>query len=255
MLKGISLFGSNTDPGTIKQLFAAPSDRPGFAFGGIAKPIETVISHSNLDLVIRALESQGKVTVLSSPQVSTLNGQKAIIRSVREDVVFQSSQSAGQGGDPIATTTAEPFTFGVYLDVTPHVDSEEMITMDIHPSVSSLVERRSSGGPNPASKPIINTRETETVVTVKESETVLIAGLMKDETRKDISKFPLLGDIPYLGKVFRREESTAEKTELVILISPSIVGPKAKDFGDVRADYKMLRNQFPSKFQGVVGRR
>jgi MSHA biogenesis protein MshL len=253
-LKGLNIFGSKSDPGSITVPFAPPLGRSTFAFAGFAQPITAIINHSNLDTLIRALETQGKVTVLSSPQVSTLNGQKAIIRSVREDVIFQSSQSAGTGGNPITTTTAEPFTFGVFLDVTPHVDSEGMITMDIHPSVSAFVETRTSTD-GFASKPIIDTRETETVATIKEGETVIIAGLMQDTVQKNISKVPFLGDIPYLGKAFRREITETQKTELVILITPTLVGPRAKDFGNARANYKMLRDQFPDKFQGVVSRR
>jgi len=253
-LKDIDILaGSKATPFTAGIQFAPTAT--GRAFDSFAAPTTFSVTHTDLNFLVRALETQGKVSVLSSPQVSTLNGQKAIIRSVREDVVFQSSQSAGSGGDPISTTTAEPFTFGVYLDVTPHVDSEGMITMDIHPSVSSLKETRSATsttgiGANAttitlAQKPIIDTRETETVATVKEGETVIIAGLMQDNIQKNTSKTPILGDIPYLGKLFRREITDKEKTELVILITPTLVGPRAKDFGDARANYKMLRDQFP----------
>jgi MSHA biogenesis protein MshL len=265
VLKGIDMFGSETNPGTIVQNFAA-GKLSGSAFKNFADPIAGETHRGNLDLFIEALKTHGEVTVLSSPEVSTLNGQKAIIRSVREDVVFQSSQSGSGGVSAISTTTAEPFTYGVFLDVTPHVNSEGMITMDIHPSVSSFVELATSGrsstakstsntdggessseitsGASAASKPIIDTRETETVATVMDGETVIIAGLMQDFVRDNISKFPILGDIPYLGKLFRREISEEVKTELVILITPTIVGPRAKNFGNHRADYKMLRDIF-----------
>ena len=213
-----------------------------------AGPITATINRGNLEMLITALETQGTVTVLSSPQVSTLNGQKAIIRSVREDVVFQSSQSAGGGGDPISSTTAEPFTYGVFLDVTPHADSEGMITMDIHPSVSNFVrvavsgrDGEGAGAAAGAQQPIIDTRETETVATVKEGEIVIIAGLMQDVSSTNISKFPILGDIPYIKTLFRREIKQSEKSELVILIYPTIVGPRAKDFGDARKNYEMLK--------------
>jgi len=255
-LKGIGLFGGKATPGTIGQAFAPPATNAGIGFTGFATPITATINRTNFSATIRALETQGKVTVLSSPEVSTLNGQKAIIRSVTEDVVFQSTQSSGSGGDPIATTTAEPFTYGVFLDVTPHVDSEGMITMDIHPSVSSLSDTKSSLGTNPAQKPIIDTRETETVATIKSGETVLIAGLMADNLNENISKFPILGDIPLIKTLFRRTIKQSEKTELVILINPTIVGPRAKDFGSAREKYKVLSKMFP-KAQGVgasVGR-
>ncbi len=243
VLKNINLLaGSSTTPFTATIPFAAPAGT-GRAFDSFSDPITLSVTHTDLSFVIKALETQGKVTVISSPQVSTLNGQKAIIRSVVEDVVFQSTQSSGSGGDPISSTTADTFTFGVFLDVTPHVDSEGMITMDIHPSVSSFVDLAVSKDEQ-ASQPIIDTRETETVATVKEGEIVLIAGLMQDNVNNQISKFPILGDIPYIKKLFRREIKSSQKTELVILIHPTIVGPRAKDFGYARKNYEMLKDPF-----------
>ena len=115
--------------------------------------------------------------MLSSPEVSILNGQKAILSSVTQDVYFETQQSAGGAGGVITTTTANPFNYGVYLDVTPHVDSEGMITMEVHPSVSSFIALKESGT---SSRPAIDTRETQTVVTINNGETILIAGLIKE---------------------------------------------------------------------------
>jgi MSHA biogenesis protein MshL len=238
--------GRSNAPGTIGQAFVLDGALSGAAFDGFAAPVRGTINRGDFEAIITALETQGKVTVLSSPQVSTLNGQKAIIRSVTEDVVFQSTQSSSGGGgsNPISSTTAEPFTYGVFLDVTPHVDSEGMITMDIHPSVSNIIGIPRVSPDGLAVKPIIRTRETETVATIASGETVLIAGLMSDVLDESISKFPILGDIPFIKFLFRRTIKTSQKTELVILINPTIVGPRAKDFGDAREKYKMLSKLF-----------
>ena len=255
-LKGIGPLSGKSDPLVLSQALApritAPAavpptgeSRPGdvaelFALGKVT---------GNFKYLLTALKSQGTVTVLSSPEVSILNGQKAILSSVTQDVYFETEQSAGGAGGIITSTSANAFTFGVYLDVTPHVDSEGMITMEVHPSVSSFVALRTSGA---ASRPAIDTRETETLVTVKEGETILIAGLMSNSIKENISKIPLLGDIPYVGKVFRRENESNVKKELVILITPTIVGPRAKDYGTTRARYKMLqRNQFLPDWEQV----
>jgi MSHA biogenesis protein MshL len=243
VFRGIDLLGSAENPGTLAQKFA-PVITKGIGFSGETEAITATINRGDFEAVINALQEQGEVTVVSSPQVSTLNGQKAIIRSVTEDVTFQSSQSSGSGGDPISSTTAEPFTYGVFLDVTPHVDSEGMITMDIHPSVSNFV-RNAVSGDGSASKPIIDTRETETVATIADGETVLIAGLMADTVRKNVTKFPFFGDIPLIKKLFRKEVEESAKKELVILIRPTLVGARAKDFGDARARYTMLSKLFP----------
>ena len=228
----------------INQPFAPILGKPRAANGQtrptpIAELFQLGVTQNDFDIVVRALESQGKVRVISSPEVSTLNGQTAIIRSVREDAVFQTTTTATSAGITDATTV-EPFTFGVYLDVIPHVDSEGIITMFIHPSISSLVTTKRFRG---AETPIIDTRETDTIVSVLDGETVIIAGLMNDAVQKSISKVPLLGDIPFIGRAFRKEIESRSKSELVILISPTIVGPRAKDFGAVRKKYRMLSEQ------------
>ena len=251
-LKRISILGDKSKPLTMSQAFAptlglATTITGEARTGDVAEVFSLGIDHRDFDFVVRALESQGTVTVLSAPEVSTLNGQKAIISSVTQDVYFETTQSSSGGAaTPIISTTSEKFSYGVYIDVTPHVDSEGMITMEIHPSVSSFKGLK-TGGPaaTPASGPEIDVRETETVVTIMNGETILIAGLMQKDTNEKISKIPLLGDLPYIGKAFRRELKSETKTELVILISPTIVGPRAKNFGKIRSKYKMLQKQFP----------
>ncbi len=138
----------------------------------------------------------------------------------------------------------------MFLGVTPHADSEGTIVMDIHPSISSFVRPAVfniivDGVSSPAaSRPIIDTRETQTLVSVRNKEIIIIAGLMQDDVRETTTKFPLLGDLPYLGKLFRREETLSEKTELVILLAPTIVGHSAKDFGSIRDKFKLLEKGF-----------
>ncbi len=249
-LKKVGPLSSKSDPLIISQALAprllAPAATPPTGEsrpGDVAELFALGKTTGDFKYLLTALKSHGTVTVLSSPEVSILNGQKAILSSVTQDVYFETEQSAGGAGGIITTTTANPFTFGVYLDVTPHVDTEGMITMEIHPSVSSFLALRTSGA---ASRPAIDTRETQTLVTIKEGETILIGGLMSNNIRESISKVPLLGDIPYVGKAFRRENKSNIKKELVILITPTIVGPRAKDYGETRAKYKMLlSNKFP----------
>ena len=252
-LKSIGPFSDRTNPLSIVQTFApilggttptGQSRATSTNSNEVADLFQFGKSAGHFNYLITALKSQGDVTVLSSPEVSILNGQKAILSSVTQDVYFETQQSAGGAGGVITTTTANPFNYGVYLDVTPHVDLEGMITMEVHPSVSSFIELKSSGT---AQRPSIDTRETETVVTINNGETILIAGLIKNDIKANQSKLPFLGDLPVAGKAFRRELTSNVKTELVILITPTIVGPRAKDFGSIRAKYSMLRKPFAKK--------
>jgi MSHA type pilus biogenesis protein MshL len=245
-LKSIPFFSDNTNPLSIIQSFApalgqASGPTGESRTGEVAELFQFGKADGHFNYLITALKSQGDVTVLSSPEVSILNGQKAILNSVTQDVYFETQQSAGGAGGVITTTTANSFNYGVFLDVTPHVDMEGMITMDVHPSVSSFIAFRTSGT---SSRPAIDTRETQTVVTIKSGETILIAGLIKDDIKSNHSKLPFLGDLPVAGKAFRRETSSDIKTELVILITPTIVGSRAKDFGSIRSKYSLLRKPF-----------
>jgi MSHA biogenesis protein MshL len=238
-----AVFSVGSTAVTLAQPFANRDGTSGAIvdrFNPFSPPVTGNTVGGNLDVLIEALEVQGQVKVLSSPQVTTLNGQTAIIRSITEDVVFQQTTNNTTAGQS-ETTTADPFVYGVFLGVTPHADSEGTITMDIHPSVSSLVTIKTFGG---AQRPVIDTRETQTVVSVEDKEIIVIAGLMQDDVRNRTSKFPVLGDIPYLGKVFRKEENSSEKSELVILLTPTIVGHSAKDFGSIRDKFKLLERGF-----------
>ena len=253
-LKSIPFFSDRTNPLSIVQSFApilggitptGQSRATATDSNEIANQFQFGKSEGHFTYLINALKSQGDVTVLSSPEVTILNGQKAILSSVTQDVYFETQQSSsGSGTGVISTTTANAFNYGVYLDVTPHVDLEGMITMEVHPSVSSFIELKTSGT---AQRPSIDTRETETVVTINNAETILIAGLIKDDLKSNQSKLPLLGDLPVAGKAFRRSLRSDIKTELVILITPTIVGPRAKDFGSIRSKYSMLRTPFTKK--------
>ncbi len=248
-LKSIPFLSNSTNPLSIVQSFAPilgstpPTGQS--RTGEVAELFQFGKSTGHFTYLINALKSQGDVTVLSSPEISTLNGQKAILSSVTQDVYFETQQSSsGAGTGVISTTTASAFNYGVYLDVTPHVDQEGMITMEVHPSVSSYIELKSSGN---AQRPAIDSRETQTVVTIKTGETILIAGLIKDDIKSNQSKLPFLGDLPVAGKAFRRSLKSDIKTELVILITPTIVGPRAKDFGSIRSKYSLLRKPFTKK--------
>ena len=254
-LKSIPLFSDRTNPLSIVQSFApivgdstsvtGQSRATSTASNDVAELFQFGKSEGHFNYLITALKSQGDVTVLSSPEVSILNGQKAILSSVTQDVYFETQQSSsGSGTGVISTTTANAFNYGVYLDVTPHVDLEGLITMEVHPSVSSFIELKSSGT---AQRPAIDTRETETVVTINNGETILIAGLIKDDLKSNQSKLPVLGDLPVAGKAFRRSLRSDIKTELVILITPTIVGHRAKDFGSIRSKYSLLRKPFNTK--------
>lgn len=197
--------------GTIfSQLLGA---RPGILNIGLAD--------ATVALVLDMLQEEGKVRVLSRPSVATLNNQKAIIKVATDDVFFETTTTLTPLGFSQTSENSRTVTVGVVLSVTPQVSSDGYIVMDIHPIVTdSTVSRRSAGG---QTRPVVDVRETNTVLRVKDGESILIAGLVKTSSNRQVREVPLLSKIPLLGLLFKRVDDSSKNTELVIKITPRIV--------------------------------
>ncbi|KRT70434.1 MAG: MSHA biogenesis protein MshL, MSHA biogenesis protein MshL [candidate division NC10 bacterium CSP1-5] len=183
------------------------------------------VAGSDFSAVIDAISTQGEVNVLSNPRVTALNNQKAVIRVARDDVFFRTQvrtlQDAGQTIERITETIPQVVSIGVILDVTPQIASDGTVTMHIHPIVTDKLG--DAVAPTGETAPIVSIRETDTLVRVGDGQTVIIGGLMEDKQDDRASKVPVLGDIPLLGGLFRRTEKTGRKSELVILMSPTVL--------------------------------
>lgn len=214
----------NIDPGSTSLV----SDGDIKAFGGL---FTLAMNTGGFSTFIELLNQQGNVQVLSSPRVSTLNNQKAIIKIGTDeyfvtDVGSNSSSSAGA-----VTTSADvslaPFFSGIALDVTPFVDDNDTVTLHVHPSITTVSESSKTvvlDGKNqtyPLAKSIL--RESDSVVRARSGQIVIIGGLMKHETVEVGTSIPWVGDIPYVGSVFRQTKQVKHKKELVILIRPTVV--------------------------------
>jgi MSHA type pilus biogenesis protein MshL len=180
------------------------------------------VAGSKFNAFLDAQAQAGNLNVLSAPKVSTLNNQKAIIRIGRQDVFFRAVVTPASTTSAAFTTyTPDSVTEGIILSVTPQVGQDGRIMLAIHPTITEKVG--TAVAPDKNTAPILDVRETNTVVTVADGETVFIGGMMQERTQETVKSVPLLGDIPYLGALFRSNEQVKKKTELVILISPRVV--------------------------------
>lgn len=214
--------------GTIPGSWQFPAATTGFTAG-----ISTLAFTSLLD----ALSQQGHVNVISKPRVSTLNNQRAIIKAATDDVYFEITISTSTGGPPIITATPRVVTIGVVLDVTPQIDAEGNILLDIQPSVTEELNRRTQqvgvSGTTPilTEAPVVSVRQAQTVARVKDGQTIVIAGLLRERKRNVDTGIPGLMEIPLLGYLFRNTQEVKEKSELIFLITPHIQsGPQILDF-------------------------
>jgi type II secretory pathway component GspD/PulD (secretin) len=196
-------------------------------FGGIfalgAAGTEILLSD-----IIQAISEQGDLKVLSSPTISTLNNQKAIIRVGNQDVYFITGAVATQTA---VTQTVQPVTIdvGITLDVTPQIAEDGTIIMNIHPSITEKTgEKVTPDGKT--TFPLLSVRETDTTVRVKDNQTIIIAGLMQEKIEETYIGVPGLQSIPLLGALFRYKTESKRNSELVIMITPTLqVGKKVED--------------------------
>ncbi|SFR60596.1 type IV pilus assembly protein PilQ [Marinobacter gudaonensis] len=161
-----------------------------------------------VDLELSALESDGQAEVVSQPRVVTADRQTASIKS-GEEIPYQEASSSG--------ATSVSFKEAVLsLEVTPQITPDDKIIMD-------LVVNQDSRGEVTAGIPSINTNEVTTQVLVGNGETVVLGGIFQSEVATQTTKTPFLGDIPYIGRIFKRTEHIDERSELLIFITPKII--------------------------------
>jgi MSHA biogenesis protein MshL len=177
--------------------------------------------------IIQAISEQGDVKIISSPTISTLNNQKAIIRIGDQDVFFITGAVATQ---TTVTQFIQPMTIdvGIILDVTPQISEDGTIIMNIHPSITEKTgEKLAPDGRS--TFPLLSVRETDTTVRVKEGQTIIIAGLMQEKNEETLIGVPGLQSIPLLGRLFQYRAQTKKNSELVIMITPTLqIGKKGE---------------------------
>jgi general secretion pathway protein D len=211
-----------TNFGGIGQAATGPAGLAGLTglAAGVVKGFFTFNGTQFLNVLalVRALQSEDDVNVLSTPHLLTTDNQKAEI-VVGENVPFISAQSQTTGGNIL--TSIERKDVGITLRLTPRVSEGEFVKLDIYQEISSLTQ-------DPAFDtnrvgPVITKRYATTTVVAKDGQTIAIGGLIKDNVDRTRSKVPILGDIPLLGRLFQYYKRQADKTNLLIFITPTIV--------------------------------
>lgn len=210
----------NLDP----NAFSAISGTAASAFGGV---FTIAAQTADFAAFFELLKTQGEVQVLSSPRVSTVNNQKAVIK-VGTDSFFVTKQditaSTVVGGAPTVSTELTPFFSGIALDVTPQIDDSGNINLHIHPSVSEVAEKKVSvTSTQTLSTALSSVQESDNIVRARSGQVIVIGGLMKEGSTDEDASVPLLGDIPLLGNLFKHKKVTRIKKELVILLKPTVI--------------------------------
>jgi len=196
-------------------------------FGGVLA-LGAAGSEVALSDIMQAISEQGDVKILSSPTISTLNNQKAIIRVGNQDVFFITGAVATQ---TTVTQIIQPMTIdiGIILDVTPQIAEDGTIIMNIHPSITDKTGEKTTPD-GKSTFPLLSVRETDTTVRVRDGQTIIIAGLMQEKKEESYTGVPVLDSVPLLGGLFRYKTDKKRNSELVIMITPTLqVGKKVED--------------------------
>ncbi len=198
------------------------------AFGG---PAFLTFDASDFNAFIELLESQGNTRVLSSPRVSTVNNQKAVIKVGTDEFfvtgVTSRTAAGGVGSTAASTVQLTPFFSGIALDVTPQISGNGEIILHINPTVSEVTDQQKSFtvGGREESLPLAfsSVRQSDSVIRARSGQLVVIGGLMRDSSQQDRIGTPLLSGLPLVGHLFSSRRQRTTKTELVILLRPVVV--------------------------------
>jgi MSHA biogenesis protein MshL len=233
---------------------AAGATAPGSVFG-------LALQTSDFAALLAFVETQGSVNVLSSPRVATINNQKAVLKVGTDDFfvtnVSTTSTSAGNSVVTTPTITVQPFFSGIALDVTPQIDEGNNIILHVHPQVSRVIEQNkviNLGNLGSFTLPLASAsvNETDTIVRVQDGNIVAIGGLMRQESLTASSQVPGLGDVPGVGALFQQRNTRTTKSEIVILLKPTIVHSDSewqRDLADTRERIRVLRGSQPPQSQ------
>jgi general secretion pathway protein D len=188
---------------------------------------------TDYEVTLRAIAQAGNAEVLSRPSILARNNQPATI-SLGQQVPIVASTTFNAINGQVNNVTYQ--NVGIILRVTPFISPDGMVEMIVSPETSALADR-SQWVPisADASAPVINSRVADTVVVVPDGQTVVIGGLMQTQQNTSESKVPLLGDIPWLGNLFKRTQKSNSKTELMIFLTPHVI-PAASQLAALTAE-------------------
>lgn len=216
--------------------------------GGV---FSSALQIGDFNTLISLLGQQGNVQVLSSPRISTVNNQKAVIKVGSDeffvtDIDFRDSASGVAGGQDRRSTSVDltPFFSGISLDVTPQISEDGLITLHVHPSVSEVEdqEKRITIGDEEVTLPLAlsTVRETDSIINARSGQIVVIGGLIQNSSEEVTSAVPFFSEIPFLGELFKQRRFESRKSELVILLRPIITDDEVFQ-EDVRSSRDRVR--------------
>jgi len=202
----------------------------GFATSALGGAFTMALDIGDFNAFLELLELQGETRVLSSPRVSTLNNQKAVIKAGTDEFFVTDVSSNTVTGTSSSTSRdveLTPFFSGIALDVTPQISAEGEVTLHIHPTVSEVRDQQKvltvSGETDTLPLAFSEIRESDSIVKARSGQIIVIGGLMRNSVTDERYGTPGLSKIPGIGNLFKSRRAIERKTELVILLKPIVI--------------------------------
>lgn len=218
-----------TPPGTTNNVTPGQGGIVGQTIDNVASAFGFAFDSTDFSALIELLDAQGRTRVLSSPRVSTLHNQKAVIKAGTDEFFvtgINSNTTTGQATTTTLDVELTPFFSGVALDVTPQVSEDGTVLLHIHPTVSEVSDQSKhvSFGSASSDLPLASSqiRESDSVVRAKSGQVIVIGGLMRETRKRNDYKTPGLGSIPVLGNLFKSKRDLSTTVELVLLLRPIV---------------------------------
>jgi MSHA type pilus biogenesis protein MshL len=211
------------------------------------------INPLNLLATVELLRAFGTVKVLSSPKLAVLNNQTATLKVSEDFVYFNVKQDVVPGNTNTnatvtTTTTPQSVSIGFFMSLTAQISDNGTVTLSVRPSISSIAELKQDPNPELAKNniknlvPQIRMREIESMMRVESGDIAVLGGLMEDRLDNRDGRLPGLGDIPFLGEVFNTRSNSSAKSELVVLLRPTVIRDAS-----VEGDFSSFRESLPNR--------
>ncbi len=213
------IFGTSNVDGLVSSVDDAGIGGDGLSFGLLSLPFTyDGVDYFSLGAFLEASKTDSNVNIISTPQLMTLENEEATV-VIAENRPYQTSSSSSTSSDT-DYSSYEYKDVGVTLKVTPQINDRGSVKMEIYQEVSRV---EADSATTETITPITRRREAETMVEVADGKTVVIAGLIEDSTSDSVTKIPWLGDIPFLGWLFKTKSQSLSKTNMFVFITPHVV--------------------------------
>lgn len=211
------------------------------------------INPLNLLATVELLRAFGTVKVLSSPKLAVLNNQTATLKVSEDFVYFNVKQDVVPGNTNTnatvtTTTTPQSVSIGFFMSLTAQISDNGTVTLSVRPSISSIAELKQDPNPELAKNniknlvPQIRMREIESMMRVESGDIAVLGGLMEDRLDNRDGRMPGFGDIPFLGEVFNTRSNSSAKSELVVLLRPTVIRDAS-----IEGDFSSFRESLPNR--------